>query len=263
MHKLTRLWIASWSRALSFRGDVFLWWISETMEPIVLLAIWVTVSLNSTGGLTPQETLTYYIFVMITVSATNVWNGFFLAGDILKGTIIQFLTRPIGIFWYYFLRNVSAKAIRALPIVIVYPTAIFALHDRLSPTIFEPRNIGFYVLSLFGGLIIAFTLDMCFACLAFWIDDAIQIREYKDVIFMISSGLLIPFAFMPPLAQTIFNWLPFRYVIATPVEIMLGQAPGTEAIKLIGIQIIWIVIFSVILKILWKQGLKAYAIPGQ
>ncbi|MEK7556685.1 MAG: ABC-2 family transporter protein [Patescibacteria group bacterium] len=263
MHKLLRLWLASWARALTYRGDIFFWSLTEIVTPLVALAIWYTVSRTSAGPFTPQETITYYILAIFTLSMTNVWNGFFLIQEIQNGKVVQQLIRPIGFFWYHLGRNLTAKIIRLVPQTIAFGIIFAIFASSLSPTVFELRNILFFLATIGAGLTIAFILDMAFAMLAFWIEDAIQIREYKEVISNIASGLLVPIAFMPESLQTIFNWLPFRYIISAPIEIMLGQAPGAEAWKLLGIQVVWIGMCAVLLRALWRKGLKVYVVPGQ
>ena len=263
MNKYLHLWNASWARALAYRGDIFLWTFAEVAMPLVSLAVWFSVSSAGAGPFTPADTLTYYLVLMFVYSFTDVWNGFFLSRDILDGAVVRLLVRPVPIFWEYALRNLSAKAIR-MPAMLVAFSIIFVLaRNLITPAIFEPLHILLFAISLVGGLALAFWFDLCFAMLAFWFEDAIQIREYKEVVFNLAAGVLIPLAFMPQAVQSFFAWLPFRYIISAPIEILMGQVSGAGAVQLILAQAAWIVATVVVLRLLWIHGIKRYAVPGQ
>lgn len=264
MHKLLRLLHMEWSANLQYRTDILLWTISETMTPLIALAIWYAVATYSTKAVVSQgDILTYYLLVFFTFVLTNVWNGFFFSREILNGEISNYLLRPISVFWHHFLQNVGEKVIKLIiPIPLFIFFALLAPH-LLSPAIYEPRNIGFFIISIILALVLHFYIDMSLGALAFWLEDAFELRRYKDLLHDFSSGVMIPFALMPPALAAVLGWLPFRYIVAAPVELLMGKMTLAGAAQVFLIQLAWIGGAVVLVTILWRKGLKRYAVPGR
>lgn len=262
-HKIARLFALEWSRLLQYRADLLMWMAAESAIPLVSLAIWYTVARSQSSPLSATDTFTYYVIIMFVIIATNAWNGFFLARSILNGEIIQYLTRPISPFWPQIANNLMEKALK---LTFPLPLALFIFAfwpDYFSPAIYQPAHIAFFIISLILAAALSFVLDLHFGVLAFWLEDIVQLRRYKDILQQATSGILIPLAFLPPVIRYFFAALPFRYMISAPAEILLGQATGLSVLRLLLIQAVWLVTLISTLTVLWRRGLKIYAVPGQ
>jgi len=263
MHKILRVLGLKWSENLEYRGDIILWTIADALVPIVALTIWYTVSLSSKQGFPPQEILTYYIFAIFVRAITTAWGGYFLAGEILKGEIVKYLVRPLSVFWIHAAENITVKVLRLILPLVVLGLILWLKPHFFWPTVYDPRTIAFFAISTILAAILLFIFDMVSAMLAFWLEDVMQIREYQSMLYEIASGTLIPLAFLPHFAQKLFNFLPFKYTLSTPLEILLGRLSPFEIWQQLGIQLIWITVCTTAITVLWKKGLKIYAVPGQ
>ncbi|MEX1997564.1 MAG: ABC-2 family transporter protein [Candidatus Andersenbacteria bacterium] len=262
MHKVARLFALEWSTMLQYRFDLILWVLTEAATPLISLVIWYTVSQSGSFALSSQDTLTYYILIIFVIVATSAWNGFFFSRQILNGEITFYLTRPLSIFWRHIANNIVEKVIKfIIPVPLVVITAV-VFPAVFSPAIYDPWRLLLFTISLILGTAVAFVLDMNLGILAFWLEDANQLRRYKDLLHEVSSGILIPFAALPAVAFTIFSFLPFRYVISVPIEILMNQQLDSLG-KLFGLQIAWLVGLTALLALLWRRGLKRYAVPTQ
>lgn len=264
MHKLLRLFGMEWSQAFQYRTDMVLWTLGEAAIPLISLAIWYSVSKSSENfAFTPNETIIYYVLVILVSILTNAWNGFFVARQILNGELVQFLLRPLSVFWYHISNNITEKLLK-LPI----PFAMIGVFMWLTPSVrpllasYVP-DIPLFILSVILAAGIAFMLDMILGSLAFWLEDANQLRRYKQLLFEVSSGILIPLAALPPLATAFFNVLPFRYVISVPIEILMGKLPSNEVATALFYQVAWFVSLIVVQAVVWQRGLRRYAVPTQ
>lgn len=263
MRKTLRLAAMEWSMMLQYRTDVLLWTAAEAVTPLITLAIWYRISQQTSSALTSQETITYFLGVVFLTIVTGAWGGFFLANDILTGKIVQYLIRPLSIFWHHIEQNILEKILKLfipLPVVIL---CLYFFPEWFSPKIFIPSHILLFIPSVLLAIVLAFVLDIALGTLAFWLENANQIRGYRYMLETVMSGKLIPYTALPAAVFTAFSWFPFRYIISAPLEILLGQAEGSQAWKLLGYQSAWLLALLLILIILWKKGLKRYAIPGQ
>lgn len=263
MRKLIRLAALTFSELLQYRLDMTLWILSEAIVPLIALAIWYRVASSNPSTFSPQDALTYYLLVMFTSISTSAWNGYFLATQILNGELAQYLTRPLSIFWRHIFSNIAEKFLKFLIPLPIFIAVVFIFPQTFSPALYSWKHFGLYIVSLLLAATLAFVLDMNLGSLAFWLEEVHQIRAFRYLLEEVASGVLVPFALMPAAIATALSFLPFRYIISVPVEIMMGRLEGLSALQFIGYQIGWVILFIALLSFLWKRGLRRYAIPGQ
>lgn len=262
--KIGRIFAMEWERTLQYRTDALLWMLAEAAVPLVSLAIWYAVATSSPAGLAPRDVLTYYVIIIFVKIAVDAWNGFFLAQEILNGEVVTKLIRPFGlVIWYGIVNNITEKIVKLIIPVLFLIGLLGFSPDVFSPIIYQSSRLVLFALSLLLATVLAFLVDFTIGTMAFWLEDVFQIRRYEMLLYSVASGLLIPFAFMPPLAVKILGFLPFRYLISAPAEILLGQPVGITVSSLLAIQAAWIIALAILARILWIKGLQRYAIPGQ
>lgn len=261
--KYYRILATDFSRTLQYRADAFLWMLAEAAIPLVAMFIWLAVSAGSASGPAAQDVLTYYIAVIFIKLMTDAWNGAFMARDILEGEIAQDLVRPLPVVMKYIANNLTEKIVKIFLPVIIIVLVLATSPDLFSPTIWQPQHWALFAVSLSLAMVLAFVLDMAMGLIAFWLEDAFQIRQYKEMVNAIASGILIPLAFLPPAVAAFFNWLPFRYVISAPAEILTGQYVALNASGLLAAQFAWVAVLIIIIRWQWTAGLKRYAVPGK
>lgn len=253
----------NWSTTLQYRADLFLWTVAEMASPLVAGMVWYSVTSSAKSALSPRQTLTYYLFLLVVNNLVTTGIGFFLARDILQGTVVQYMVRPFPVIGRYVTQLVAEKLFYGIFLTPILVLILVIFHNLFEVSVFFKANILFFIPSLLMAIILYFVLDVTLATIAFWIEDANEIRRFKFLFESVASGLLIPFALMPPLARTIFSFLPFRYTLSAPLELLLGQQQGAAAWRLLGLQVAWLIGLGIVLRISWRRGLQRYAPPGQ
>lgn len=261
--QIGRLFALSWAYALQYRGDIAIWALTSATTPLVSLAIWYSVSKSGYLPASTRDVITYYILIFLVAYFTRSWRGIFIIEMILNGGIIKYLLRPPVFLLEFISGNLVTKALQ-----LAIPLPIFLIAIAVNPLWFSPElynwgNLALFAVSLTMAYILAFAVDLSIGLLAFWIEDAMELQSYRFLLQEVASGVLIPFAFMPSAIRTAFSFLPFRYTISAPVEILLGQVQGRETLYLLVIQAAWTISMVVVMRILWVYGLRRYAIPGQ
>lgn len=249
---------------LQYRSDMVLWTLGEAAVPLISLAIWYTVAKTSTNfAFTPSETVVYYVLIILVRILTDAWNGFFFSRQILNGELVQFLLRPLSVFWHHISENIMEKVLK-LPIFFIILGLFIWFAPSVRPLLagYAPR-LPLFALSALLAAGIAFVLDMILGSIAFWLEDATQLRRYKELIYEVSSGILIPLAALPVVARDIFNFLPFRYIVSAPIEILMGRIQPGDVSMIFVYQLVWLSGLIVLQVIVWRQGLKRYAVPTQ
>jgi ABC-2 type transport system permease protein len=77
-----------------------------------------------------------------------------------------------------------------------------------------------------------------------------------ETVSLFISGRIAPFSLLPPVVKQISTFLPYRYMIGFPLEILTkADDPQTLMVGFIG-SFIWAVLLIVAIGWLWKAGLK-------
>src|SRR5687768_14399479 len=113
LRKIGRLFAMEWGTILQYRSDLILWTVGEAAVPLISLAIWFAVARQSTTfAFTPNDTIVYYLLIILVRMLTNAWNGYFFSQEILTGELVRFLIRPMSVFWHHITNNITEKLIK-------------------------------------------------------------------------------------------------------------------------------------------------------
>jgi ABC-2 type transport system permease protein len=56
--------------------------------------------------------------------------------------------------------------------------------------------------------------------------------------------------------------LPFRWMLAFPVEVMLGRADGRDLLIGVGMQAFWLALAFLTMRVVWRRGVRRYSAVG-
>jgi ABC-2 type transport system permease protein len=82
------------------------------------------------------------------------------------------------------------------------------------------------------------------------------------VFYFVLSGYLVPVDLFPASVRHVIDWLPFRFQIGLPVEIMTGAHGGRECLVLLARQWSWVLAALLATAATWRLGLKRFAAYG-
>jgi ABC-2 type transport system permease protein len=88
------------------------------------------------------------------------------------------------------------------------------------------------------------------------------IMRAKYFFIQLFSGLLLPIAFFPEWIRVYIEFLPFKLIAATPLEIYLGKRSGYELYWTLLEMLSWGLALFVLSETLWKYAFKRLSIQG-
>jgi ABC-2 type transport system permease protein len=100
------------------------------------------------------------------------------------------------------------------------------------------------------------------ALLAFWATRADALLALQDALVFLLAGQVAPVALLPGLLQDAATWLPFRYMVGFPVELLTGQLSPAAIRSGFTIQLAWLAVALALSDTLWRRGLHRYAAIG-
>jgi ABC-2 type transport system permease protein len=245
-----------------YRASLVIWMIGRIVQPLIFLVVWTTIAKARGGeveGYTVGDFAAYFILQMIVTQATFSWIMWEYDYIIRSGQFNFKLLRPIHPIHADVADNLAYKV---LTLVILIPAAL--LLAWLFPPTFNWQlwSVAAGTLAIGMAFVLRFTLDWTLAMSALWTNRVSAINQTYEVLLVFLSGFFAPLALMPRPLQILANFLPFRWILAFPVELMQGRLTPQEAIFGFGMQIFWIAVAVTVLSFVWRAGIKQYAAVG-
>jgi ABC-2 type transport system permease protein len=98
--------------------------------------------------------------------------------------------------------------------------------------------------------------------LAFWVESSGAIFELWLGLFGVFSGYLVPLELFPRWLEQGARFLPFRYMLAFPVEMVIGMTSRGTALRELALQWVFIGLLAVGARLAWRVGLRRFAAFG-
>jgi len=267
MMVLFRLYIQQFKTTLAsmfqYRASLVIWMIGQVLEPLVYLIVWSTISRSSGGNLgsyTTNDFATYFIVLMLVNQFTYTWIMYEFEYRVREGLFSFALLKPVHPIHSDVADNIMSKVI-TFPIMTVI-AIVLALAFQASLTI-VPWMIIVFIPGLLLAFSLRFLLEWTLAQAAFWTTRVGAINQIYFFLLLFLSGQIAPLALLPHQIQIAAKILPFYWTIGFPTELLLGRLTLAEALVGTGAQIAWLLVSIVLLRMVWRSGVRVYSAVGQ
>jgi ABC-2 type transport system permease protein len=247
---------------LQYRAMLFIWTTWHIVEPLVFLVVWTAVSASkggSVGGYDPRGFAAYFILMMLVNQVTYSWVMYEYEYRIREGKLSFLLLRPVHPIHSDIADNISSKLV-TLPLMLVV-ALVLALVFRPQANI-SPWAAAAFVPALLLAFMVRFLLDWTVAQAAFWTTRTSAVNQAYSVLVLFLSGQFAPLSLFPAPIRALAWALPFRWTIGFPVELLLGRVGPREALLGIALQLVWLGVCALLLKAVWRAGLRVYSAVG-
>lgn len=248
------------SEAVAYRAEMFIWVLSTTM-PLIMMALWTAVARSAPVGRFGQaEFVSYFLATFAVRQLTASWAAWLINWEVKQGTLAMRLLRPISPIWAYAAENIAAFPLRVLVAVPVMVVSLVAVGWDAVPR----SAVGWllFAVSIFGGWLITFMANVMIGALSLFMESSQKLVDVYLVLFFVCSGYMYPVELFPPGLRAVIDWLPFRYQMGLPVELMTGAHGTGEALRLLAGQWAWVVVMVVGTTLVWRRGLRRFAAFG-
>jgi ABC-2 type transport system permease protein len=241
----------------SYRGDLLIYTITNSLTPVISLIIWSAASASNTLLFTQHEIISYFLLTIWVNNFVLAWNAYFIGFDITSGRFSTYLIKPLSLLELCLINNISEKTYKMLIASVMVLMLHFFMLGQIN-LISDPILIVIGAISLLVALFINVLISIILGLSVFWTNDVDFMRYFFGTVSGILSGLTIPLALMPQFIQTISLYLPFRYMVSFPVELLLGQLNPTQILQGILFQIFWVVVLYFLYRKLFQSGARIF-----
>jgi ABC-2 type transport system permease protein len=245
-----------------YRASLVIWLIGQVLDPVIYLIVWSTVSVASggaVGGYTTGDFAAYFLVLMVVNNLTYTWIMWEYEYRVREGLLSAALLRPVHPIHADIAENLSSKAISS-PFILL--TAVL-LGLAFQPTFhFEGWAVVAFLPAGALAFVLRFLVEWTLAQAAFWTTRVSSLNQLYFVAMLFLSGQVAPLSLFPPAVQTLAALLPFRWMISFPVELLLGKLTPQETAVGFAAQAAWIVVAIVLLRVVWRAGVRVYSAVG-
>lgn len=247
-----------WNLLLSSLMDIF-----RIIAEIIFWKVFFDAAASETvKGYNYNSIITYYIFMFIMTTLMNTNDiGYKIANDIKNGTLNNLIIRPINYIGYYFSESLSQKLIQLLIVIITFVPLFIIQASNITVNISLIQSL-FLPLILLFSLILNFFINIIISLLVFWLTEVTSLFFLKDVLLDFLSGRVFPIDLLPSSIVNLFGVLPFMYCTFFPINILTKGITNDVFFMGLFMQLMWIGILYITIKILWSLGIKKYTGTG-
>ncbi len=242
-----------------YRVQIIIWIITGVL-PLVMLAAWLALGQGGpVGSFEPRDFIAYYLAAIFVRQMTGVWIIWDMDYQIRQGEFSTLLLRPVDPMHHWAVAALGSKWLR---LVILGPTLGAAAYVTGAQYDLQPITLAVFVTAIVNAWLLSFFIQYMNGLLAFWITQAVAVFDLWFGLWAIFSGYLIPPELLPMAVQRLAFWLPFRYQLAVPLEIIMGRLHGPDMWIGLGMQGGWIILSFLLCRLMWQRGLKKYSAVG-
>lgn len=258
MNKYIKYIELGFSDALYYRTSSILTFLSTFFVDYVKVSVWygaITYVVYRLNQSMVNDTLLYMILVGAFSSIYRTQPAVTLSDAYLNGTLIHRRVYPISILISNFFESLGRVFARL--IINVIPTLV------ILAWVFRP-NWNYIVLSRTPMVLVNILVSLYFNYIlfalidvsCFWLKNTQPLQNIKEIVFKFLSGSLFPLWFLNRTFQEVNRYLPFSKQLYNPIAFLMGHSLREEFLFELGILCVYAIVFSIIVLLLWKKGLK-------
>ncbi|HEX8114016.1 MAG TPA: ABC-2 family transporter protein [Kofleriaceae bacterium] len=247
------------AETLAYRAE-FLVWILTTTQPLIMMGLWTSVArLQAFAHYSSADFVAYFLSSLIVRQLTGNWVAWQISEEVRSGTMAMRLLRPIHPFVAYASSQAAAIPFRS---IIAVPFALILLASSGSGALTtDPARLALIVPSIALAWLITFALQFAIGALAFFLTQTMAIVNLYFALYSLLSGYLMPLALLGPVGE-LARWLPFRFMLSAPVELMTAAPDGDDPVQVLGAQAAWAAISLAGALVLWRRGVRRFEAVG-
>lgn len=258
---LKKYWIVcqnGMQKVMVYRLNFFAWFLVEGLSFLVMTYLWLSIYKQGSqvGSYSLAALLAYFAITRVigmAILSDDLMRQ--INEDINQGRLVNFLLKPISYSKKLISQNIGEIIIAStytLPIAI--PLAYF-FRNELELTF---TRICLFFISLIIAASIDFFFHYLIGVLTFYMENIFGIIYMTWNLTGIFSGRLVPLDLLPNIIQRVAEWLPFKYILFTPLSIITGRLTTISALRELSFGLIWIITLWYFGQLIFRKGLKRY-----
>lgn len=243
---------------LAYRVNFFAWYVTEGIS--VLVMVYIFVSIYKEGGQVANYSLRSLVAYFI---MTRIINMIFagddvstnIASEISEGKMNNYILKPLN---YSLTKYFTFLGDNLMALMMSFPILISVIYYFRDLYLLDFKNIFYFSISLFISSLIFYSFYYIIGLMSFYMGNIGGLSFMAWLFILLFSGRLMPIETLPQWIQTTAQYMPFKYTVAEPLNILYGKLTNIQAMQSISIGFIWCIVMTLIGSIIYHKGLKKY-----
>ncbi|MEP7166778.1 MAG: ABC-2 family transporter protein [Candidatus Woesebacteria bacterium] len=263
-NKHYRIFLLHTQYILQYRLRSFVWMLVGFLSVSTLLIFWnANLASNPTAYTVSFDEILSYFLLMLVFGNVLISHseGDIAQIDIYKGELSKYLLKPIPYIVLKFYGEIVWRLMEGFwSILIIAGLFLFGVRLHISTS---PQILFLTFVSSVIGLALSYIGTVILGLSAIWLTSTKGLFELYEMSLLLFAGYLMPLSQFSPNFRLIAEYLPFASMVYIPVTIVSGKLSVGESVQWMGIQAIWLLIFYLLYRMLWKRGVKVFTGAGQ
>jgi ABC-2 type transport system permease protein len=251
--------------ALEYRINFLISLISAAYPIIIQTFLWTAIYQNTAGtvvyGYTYRQMIAYTFLAGLVTRIVRTGFEYEIMDDVKSGKFSRFLVQPLGYFPYR-LCSYYGQKLPNLSIILAVMVVVLLGLNALGGITLELYRVLFFLVILVLAVTLNFLIFYCISAVAFWIVEIGFLFEGIRIVFVLLSGGIFPLEVFGERFVQVMNFLPFKYTVSYPINVLNGKISSGEVWVGMLVQIVWIGLCVLLAKTLWRQGSKRFVAVG-
>lgn len=213
---------------------------------------------SSFQGWEYQSLILYFIIARVSGDIFTPVSWWDITNDIKYGSLNYHLLKPYSYFFHNYFVIFSTKIMYLLTSIVVVLLTMY-LFIGIPEIEFYWSNLFIYLAYFILASIISYQMTFLLSISAFKFVEIEFIDSIMTFALPIMTGVFLPFDIYPNWVKSILEWLPTSFIAYYPAKLLSSNLfSPNEILVIFGKMFIWMIIFTIVIKIMWKKSLKAY-----
>lgn len=183
-----------------------------------------------------------------------------LAMDVMEGKITMDLIKPVDFQAMHIARAAGESFFRLFLLTLPAGVVISLVFPVRPPA--SARHFALFSVSVILTFFIVAAFNFLVGVCAVRLKSILGLLRAKYFLLELLSGLLLPMSFFPQRVERALAWLPFQHISYSPLLIYLGKVDTAGTLRILGLQIAWIVILLGLGQAWWRLSQRKITIHG-
>ncbi len=264
--KYTKIVRVSLSERMTYRADFLLGTVLRFLPLVTTILLWKAIydgaEASELAGFRYREMIAYLLLTNISrmfSSMPGLAGG--IAREIREGTLKRYLIQPVDMIGYLLSYRIAHKLAYITMSFLPY-FALFALCHSYFDGFPDALTMVAYVVSLVLAFLVGFYFEATVGMVGFWFLEVTSLLYIVMTLNFFISGHMLPLDLLPEPWCTLLKALPFQYMAYFPAVVFLRKVQGWTLVLHLVLQLMWVVVFMLLCRGLYRLGLTRYSAYG-
>ena len=250
----------TWVQTLEYKANAIVGTFAIFSGLLIEFLIWSQVfqsrNVSEIRGFTLNSLMVYIFLCMIVGQLKSSWaTSIEMIESIRTGEMNKYLIRPISFFTYHFMMFIGHNSL----FYIVYVSVLILFPILFPGSAFNTMfHIFGFIVALIISIYLSYSIYFCMVCFAFWFGEVRALVIAYNVSNIVLSGQIIPLRLFPDTVREFIFLTPLKFLVDFPVSIATDELPMNLWLQNMCLGLFWSFIITLIGKVIYRFGIRAY-----